>query len=97
MKHAISWRLVALSLLFLITFTGCASVQDAVFKKMVAFERAWSDVMVKTIQVGDRVTTYMERPGEPEGETIILLHGFSADKDNWVRFIQAASGLKPGE
>jgi pimeloyl-ACP methyl ester carboxylesterase len=32
---------------------------------------------------------YLERKPEANSETVVLLHGFSADKSNWLRFVQA--------
>ncbi len=84
-KHGIQWLLLGLAL---ITVAGCASLQKKIFSGMVGFERGRAEVTVKTVQTDNRVTAYMERPGAPEGETIVLLHGFSANKDNWIRFIR---------
>lgn len=38
---------------------------------------------VKSIKVGDMVWPYLEG-GRPEGEPMLLLHGFGGDKDNWA-------------
>jgi pimeloyl-ACP methyl ester carboxylesterase len=50
------------------------------------FERYRSDLAYKTVQVDEQTFAYLEREGE--GETIVFLHGFTADKDNWIRFVR---------
>ncbi|MBL4639786.1 MAG: alpha/beta fold hydrolase [Kordiimonadaceae bacterium] len=46
-------------------------------------ERGAAGLVEKSIQVGTHNISYLEGG---EGETLLLLHGFAADKDNWVRF-----------
>ncbi len=38
---------------------------------------------VKSIKVGDMLWPYLEG-GSPDGEPLLLLHGFGGDKDNWA-------------
>ncbi len=45
--------------------------------------RGQAGLKKKTIQAGSHTITYLEGG---QGETIVLLHGFGTDKDNWVRF-----------
>ncbi|HPE45547.1 MAG TPA: alpha/beta fold hydrolase, partial [Deltaproteobacteria bacterium] len=65
---------------------GCASVQDSAYDAAISTERMISGLHEASITVQGRKTAYLERPGN--GETIVLLHGFGADKDNWVRFVR---------
>ena len=39
----------------------------------------------KSIKVGDNVWPYLEG-GAPDGEPLVLLHGFGGDKDNWAMY-----------
>lgn len=48
-------------------------------------ERNRSGLEHKTIQVGSETWHYLTG-GSPEAETILMLHGFGGDKDNWTRF-----------
>lgn len=66
--------------------SGCASVQDSLYDAAVSAERMLSGLHEASITVQGRKIAYLERPGD--GETIILLHGFGADKDNWIRFVR---------
>jgi abhydrolase domain-containing protein 6 len=73
-------------LIFIVIFFvgGCASVQQSLFEISMSAERSISDMDLKKVTIDDQEISYLEREGE--GETIVLLHGFAADKDNWVRF-----------
>lgn len=62
-------------------FSGC---KKSLFEAGMSMERRMSSLNPKTVQTGDLTISYLERPGT--GETIVMLHGFGADKDNWVRF-----------
>ncbi|MGB9499241.1 MAG: alpha/beta fold hydrolase [Dissulfuribacterales bacterium] len=78
----------AASVIFLAAFLlgGCARFERKVFNWGVSFERYRSDLVFKTIRVDGQNIACLERKGE--GDTIVLLHGFGADKDTWIRFIR---------
>jgi pimeloyl-ACP methyl ester carboxylesterase len=46
-------------------------------------ERRSSGLVKKEVQVDDHKIAYLEGG---EGETIVLVHGYGGDKDNWTRF-----------
>lgn len=71
---------------------GCtASQQDSLFTEVISIARDSVGLEVKTAPAGDVNLTYMERQSadNDNAESIILLHGFSANKDNWIRFTKA--------
>lgn len=72
--------------LLLTLLTGCASTQQNLYNFGIDRERNKSDLVLKTIAVDDDPVSYLEREGG--GETVILLHGFMADKNNWLRFVR---------
>ncbi|PVZ71965.1 alpha/beta fold hydrolase [Pelagibaculum spongiae] len=87
-SHLSAISIISASLLF----TGCTSnQQDSLFDSAVSFARSSVDLEVKTALAGDVTLTYMERPSTltENAETVLLLHGFSANKDNWIRFTDA--------
>jgi len=49
---------------------------------LVSLERAFSGLQEKTVRVGRFQIHYLEGG---DGEPLLLLHGFGADKDNWTR------------
>ena len=79
--------LISASLLF----TGCtASQQDSIFDSAINLARESVGFEVKTANADDVTLTYMERQSSVKNaESIVLLHGFSANKDNWIRFTKA--------
>jgi pimeloyl-ACP methyl ester carboxylesterase len=88
LKQLSTGALIFTSLLF----SGCtASQQDTLFTEVISLARDSVGLEVKTAPAGDVNLTYMERQSTSKGnaESIILLHGFSANKDNWIRFTKA--------
>jgi abhydrolase domain-containing protein 6 len=69
-----------------LSLCGCAGFKKSLFDQGISMERWRSSLAPKTVQVNDLSVSYLERDGS--GETIVLLHGFNADKDNWVRFVR---------
>jgi abhydrolase domain-containing protein 6 len=83
MRHKIC---LVLALAVVMSLSGCAGFKQSLFNKGLSVERWRSSLEEKKMQVNDLSVSYLERQGS--GETIVLLHGFSADKDNWVRFVR---------
>jgi pimeloyl-ACP methyl ester carboxylesterase len=69
-----------LLLLTLFFSTSCASTLINTFVK---YERNKSNLTKKSITVDNHDFVYLEGG---EGETILLFHGFAADKEHWTRF-----------
>lgn len=86
-NHLTAITLISTTLLF----TGCtASQQDSIFDSAINLARESVGFEVKSLAAKDVTLTYMERPSSVENaESIVLLHGFSANKDNWIRFTKA--------
>jgi abhydrolase domain-containing protein 6 len=73
-------------------FQGCTTnQQDILFTEVISFARDSAELVVKTAPAGDVNLTYMERQSadNKNAESIILVHGFSANKDNWINFTKA--------
>jgi abhydrolase domain-containing protein 6 len=65
---------------------GCASFKQGMFNSMISSDRSWSGLTLSSVNVNGHAMPYLERPGK--GETIVLIHGFNANKDNWNRFVR---------
>ncbi len=65
--------------------TGCAPVQHALFNAGVRAERRGADLDPHRVETAAGEVAYLERPAP--GPTVVLLHGFAANKDNWLRFV----------
>lgn len=48
-------------------------------------ERKAAGLQTKTVHVGDHEIVYLEGG---QGEQVLMVHGFSANKDNWTRFAE---------
>jgi len=68
------------------TICGCASMQDRLLNVVIKIERNRAGLVLKTVRVNGDDAAYLEREGK--GETIVLIHGFAAEKDHWIRFVR---------
>lgn len=73
---------VFLSILIAFAISSCT---NALVNGGLYYERSLSDLEKKEIQVGSYHWKYLEGG---KGETILLVHGFGGDKDNWTRFVR---------
>lgn len=69
----------------ILILTACShSQQDSLLQTVVEMGRDAASLEVKTSKLNDVTMTYLERQGE--GPVMLLLHGFSANKDTWIQF-----------
>ncbi len=77
--------LICLALILLTAATSLYLSPAALFASVQFVEQQWAGLSARQVQVGDFNLHYYE--GGPQGaETILMIHGFAADKDNWLRF-----------
>ncbi|MBU4372795.1 MAG: alpha/beta hydrolase [Proteobacteria bacterium] len=62
---------------------------ETLFNLAVKAGRHSAGLTKKEIQVDDHKIVYLEGG---KGQTILLLHGFAANKDNWIRFTKYLTG-----
>ncbi len=77
-----AWSLLAA----LVLLAACARVEDAALDAGIEADRARSGVDVHTVAAGDYDVHYLERAGD--GPTLVLVHGFGAEKDIWLALIR---------
>lgn len=68
--------------------TACASIENTLFDVGLSVERAMSDLDRKEVKVNNSNWVYLEANGGQGKETVLFLHGFAAEKDNWVRMVR---------
>lgn len=76
-------------LLLSISLTACADWQETLFEVGVDAERSMSNLSKHTISTASHDWTYLSTDTDeidPSAETLVMLHGFAVDKDNWIRF-----------
>jgi len=79
MKIMAAFSTVLLAALFLLY--GLTS-SSKLFDLGISVERNLAGLSVNTLTIDDGDITYLEGG---QGDTLVLLHGFGANKDNWVR------------
>lgn len=82
MKASSAFPLIALlvSTLFL---SACS--RHTLYENAISWERSGAGLEESSVQVGDMTIAYLSNVDPVDGETIVLIHGFGANKDNWVR------------
>lgn len=65
---------------------GCSSFKQGTYDFMMSAERSRVGLKHSSVSIDGQTLSYLERPGD--GEVIVLVHGFGANKDNWTRFIK---------
>lgn len=69
----------------LLSLAGCSDQQqDALLEQTLNMAREAASLELKQSQLSDVSMTYLER--QTDGPVMLLLHGFSANKDNWLQF-----------
>ena len=83
--------LVALTLLLTTVGATLYLSPSALLASVQFTERQLAGLTLKQAQVGDLSLTYYEG-GPSDAPTILMIHGFGADKDNWLRFAKPFTG-----
>ena len=78
---------IFLTLIFIsIILSGCVKMENALVETIMDWEISSSGLTQKKVNAGGIDFVYFE--GGQGTETIVLLHGFAADKSNWIRFVR---------
>lgn len=56
------------------------------YDQAIAFEAQRSDFALKELNLNNSIYSYLENKPSNKTGTIVMLHGFSASKENWLRF-----------
>jgi abhydrolase domain-containing protein 6 len=75
-----------------IALSGCASIENSLFDMGLGVERAMSGLDRKEVSVDGESWVYLEANAGEGKPTVLLLHGFAAEKDNWVRMARGLEG-----
>ncbi len=76
---------------FLIVFTsviiaGCTGIKHSLYENAMNHERNKAGLFLKTIEVNGKSISLLESERDENKPSIVLVHGFGANKENWVRF-----------
>jgi hypothetical protein len=75
--------LIALLVLIMAMVAGYYAFPERVAGYIIDLARSRAGLMKKEIKIDDHKVVYLEGG---EGPVILLLHGYSAEKDNWTLF-----------
>ncbi len=84
MKPNLRFRFLILVALLLCS--GCSIIEEPAFKFGLSMERSKSRMELKSVMVEGQTLCYLERDGDGDGDVMVFLHGFAANKENWLRF-----------
>lgn len=78
-------RRFGLSLLLLAAVLVSACSRQSIYEAAIHLERSSSGLEADTVQVGELEIAYLRNSKANDGDAIVLVHGFGANKDNWTR------------
>lgn len=81
-------RVASLSALFLVVslMAGCSSIRQSLYDVAMGHELSKAGLTKKMIKVDEMDIALLEGGGGSDKPTVVLIHGFAANKENWVWF-----------
>jgi len=83
-------RYILLSIFIALTFSACS--KSELYEMSLVYQRAKSGLKVKTVESSHAKIHYLDNLQKSD-KTLVLIHGFGGDKDNWSRFAAKRSKL----
>ncbi len=83
MTHRPTLPLQALMLFVLVLLAGCS--RQSIYDTALAWERGAADLEEARLEIDGLSISYLHNRPMPGAETLVMLHGFGANKDNWLR------------
>lgn len=80
-------RSLFLNLFFILTVSLLLSAcsRQGIYETAIGLERSSAGLEADTVAVGDLDIAYLRNHQRVNGDTIVMIHGFGANKDNWTR------------
>ena len=75
--------------LSLLLVSACS--RHAIYETAINLERSAAGLEADNITVGELDIAYLRNSEANNGDTIVLIHGFGANKDNWTRIARATA------
>jgi pimeloyl-ACP methyl ester carboxylesterase len=70
-------------LLSIVLLSACS--RHDIYQKAIDFERSTAGLEAASITLGELDIAYLRNAEMNSGDTIVMVHGFGANKDNWTR------------
>ncbi|WP_417567307.1 alpha/beta fold hydrolase [Marinobacter sp.] len=74
-----------LMFLLIVSLLMTACSRQAIYETAIDLERSSAGLEPATVEVGNLDITYLRNQQAVTGDTIVMIHGFGANKDNWTR------------
>lgn len=81
---------LALLLCSVVLLAGCS--RQELFDRAITWERNSAGLSPHQVTVGDLNIAYLSNTDANDGEVLVMIHGFAANKDNWVRMAANLTG-----
>jgi len=80
-------RPLSLNLVFVLTISLLlsASSRQGIYETAIGLERSSAGLEADTVAVDNLEIAYLRNHQAVNGDTIVMIHGFGANKDNWTR------------
>lgn len=75
--------LIATLLLAAGLLSGCS--RQEIYQAAMSYERSSAGLVSDTISIDGRTIAYLHNEEARDADTIVMLHGFAANKENWLR------------
>jgi pimeloyl-ACP methyl ester carboxylesterase len=82
---------ITLIALLLMTVVLSACSRQTIYDSAIAWERSGAGLKASSIQVDDLMIAYLGNIQPVNSDTIVMIHGFGANKDNWTRLARELS------
>lgn len=70
-------------------FSACS--RHTLYDNAISWERSAAGLKESSVQVDHMTIAYLNNKEPVDGDTIVLIHGFGANKDNWTRLARELS------
>ncbi|MEX2476353.1 alpha/beta fold hydrolase [Marinobacter sp.] len=84
-------QLPTLGLLTLVLLLS-ACTKQGIYDTAIGWERSSAGLEADRVDVGELDIAYLRNKEPADGETVVLIHGFGANKDNWTRLAGELTG-----
>lgn len=81
-----------LALLLVTTLLISACSKQSIYDSAIGWERSSAGLETAEVTVGELDIAYLRSKEAVEGDTLVLIHGFGANKDNWTRLAREFKG-----
>ncbi|MFO8142261.1 MAG: alpha/beta hydrolase [Marinobacter sp.] len=83
---------VGIIFVLLTTLVVSACSKQGLYESAIGWERSSAGLETAQLAVGDLDIAYLRSKEAVDGDTVVLVHGFGANKDNWTRFARELKG-----